>query len=106
MGKYISCFQYKITPKIYKKKYNIDIKYEKQNTSFCVASDQRAKLSTTNFSDVLWSSEKFGRRSAKLAFYKKNKSYEDINLLTNSISPLSRHSHRKAKSMDCLFSQI
>ena len=73
MGKYFSCFQYKITPKIYKKKYNIDIKYEKQNTS---------------------------------SFYKKNKSYEDINLLTNSISPLSRHSHRKAKSMDCLFSQI
>jgi hypothetical protein len=36
-------------------------------TSFCVASDQRAKLSTTNFEDDQRSSEKFGGRSAKLA---------------------------------------
>ena len=84
MGKYFSCLNRKVTPNIYR-----------QNTMF----NEEVKYTTfgTNFIN-------FDKR--KSIFFKKNKSAEDISLLVDPISPLSRHSSRKSKSMDCLFSLI
>jgi len=41
-----------------------------------------------------------------MSILRKIQSCDNMSLLVDSISPLSRHSSRKAKSMDCLFSVI
>jgi len=41
-----------------------------------------------------------------MSIRRKIQSCDNMSLLADSISPLSRHSSRKAKSMDCLFSVI
>ena len=92
MGKCFSCFKSKIKPIVYKKQkfimYNTEITHDKYRIT----------------------SEK-----TNIIVHRKIQSCDNINLLGDSISPLSRHSnssgvrlgpHRKAKSMDCLFSLV
>lgn len=86
MGTYFSCLKYKVYPNIYKQK-QITFNGELRNTE---------ELEENNVID-------FEKKKTK--FFQKSRSFEDI-MLVNSISPLSRHSCRKAKSMDCLFSLI
>lgn len=115
MGICFSCFKTKVNPIVYKKNYFIMYNPELVGKHWFpkinkVDSETNEKKTSAWRGEVIKDNVKtkylITTENNNMSIRRKIQSCDNMSLLADSISPLSRHSSRKAKSMDCLFSVI